>query len=216
MKNSTNNERFYDLNHADMYLRHTVIRVESIPAYITAIGGSKKAGFSIEYVELGDIHNKLITALGLKTVDLSPLPLGMMNYFPGKGNLRTVIISRIPVRRWKVGLDTRNMLISSIAGDRHSIFLEPGQVILSADLKNTIMGKFPTYKEAINSLESSSAYSSVAFNRHFAIKTRGKGKNELIYYKFDTPIGICGPTKPLLSPEFMFLKEHLDEVLKHE
>lgn len=203
---------FYDLAHLQMYMRGGVVRVGKKPAYITeALENYDKAGkytLKLRWMELGAQHESthLVNLLS-KRVNLSPVQLGFIN---GYGQNRAIIAARLPVRAWKVGLSANNLSIRGAAGDEQPQLNRDG-VLISKELGKCITGDYPSY-EKVGDMGMERGCST-AFDRHFAIKVSRKGNPKLIYYKYKVPVGKVGAV-PTLDDRFIFLQEHLNEVMK--
>ena len=205
---------FYDLEHARMYLKGSIIRLGTEPIYVLDVIEVKnhigKKIQRIKYLLLSSQGKQQNINIKSKKLNLAPVPLGFMNYCHN-GTYKCVYLSRIPARMWKIGLHPQNLSILPCAGNRNTD-MNTSNVILSSGFRDTVMGKFPTYKQAIKTVDKGNIYSTVAFNRNFAIQKR-MSTVSLIYYKYEAAIGECSLSGPKLRKSFSFLQEHLDEAM---
>ena len=201
---------FHDLGQMRSYLRRCIIRVGKEPVYVEEVmTGRNTVGnhiYKIHYRKLGPGENIRTVSLKSKRVNFAPVPLGFVNI-----ENDCLILSRRPARMWKIGLSENNMDLSPVAG-KTRVNWSYADVIHSTGLRDTILGDFPTYKSALATVNDSELYTTIAFDRHFAIQKKKKSLS-LIYYKFDLTVGRCNKERPRLHTGYGFLKEHLDGVI---
>jgi hypothetical protein len=132
-------------------------------------------------------------------LDLTPIPLGMVNLRTGM-----VYVSRKPMRRyWRQGFSEACMTVKHFSGDRGRVPYK----LLEQPLENA----YPTFRSALTSLKrSSSPHNSKAFSRDFGLE---KIDNivHVIYRGYR--VGEVQDDVPILTPRHAFLQEHLQEVV---
>ena len=206
---------FYDINHAQSYLRRSIIRIEDEPIFVSEIEERKnKVGQSTLKILYHTIIGNEMKTINLKSpkVNLAPVPLGLVNISLMPDSYDAVVVSRIPSRMWKIGLTTNNTQIVPVAGKKKTI-ISSKDLFFSVSFRSTIVGAFPNYFDTVKKLEDGEYANTIAFNRHFAMQKRKTGLY-LIYYKFDVIVGKCSRAGPTLKQGFSFLKEHLDSVMR--
>jgi len=205
---------FYNLEQMRSYLKRSIIRLEKTPIIVNEVYEDRnRAGKlvkKLQYQEIGGYRDKHINVKN-RRVNLSPVPLGFVTFNSGRDCMECAVVSRIPVRMWKIGLSINNLHITKIAGVRTQR-ADVVELFTSTALKDTIMGKFLSYQEVLRLIKFAPIYSTVSFHRHFAIQKR-KDKNVLLYYKFPVVVGDANQYLPRLHNQFTFLQEHLNEAV---
>lgn len=197
---------FYDINMAHSYLVDTVIRYNEKPIYVHSIGyvNGPRAPFQLTFSYVGGPFIANLAQTDDPLLDMTPVPLGLLAYpgDGGKGWQRTAMVSRYPARKWKWGLSQINCDVRAV----NNSFIPPpkAEVLLSAALRDTIMGKYPDYKTAFR-LAKNTRESIFAFNRSFAVSS-----NKL-YYKSLGEVGAAGASGPVLDDNHFYLQQVLDE-----
>lgn len=192
----------YDnLEYAQKRLSKTVVRhKDGRVFFITGVVmlEEEKGLFCQGYlINLNKGHEDAI--VNLKDIDLTPVPLGYLNF--SKKGLKSVCAwsCRIPIRQcWRQGLLGTNFY--GVNHDGSIIDFPPLEV-----LTRTIHNKYPTYKQALEAIKNKEAIS-IAFSRNFALD-----KDELFYkgkWVGDRDLSLKG--------NFFYLKGYLDEVMKYE
>ncbi len=208
---------FYDGQHANAYLHNSLIRYNKEPVYVLSAGYTGE-DFIFNFFNIDGNHRERTAKIYDSKTDLTPVPLGFIfkEFLQGKNKelkYETAVVSRFPMRHWKVGLTAETMSLSGLGGP--SSFRRQ-DVLVSKELANTIKGIYPTYTEAYYRIMNCLPISVIPFSRHFAIQ-KNKTNLKLLYYKFfnsATPVGICLENQPILDRDFLFLNEHLTEELK--
>jgi len=194
---------FYNRDQADNYLRGSVVRVGTTPAYITGVrwGRRNERGENRETVSYESLLNHRRRNILLKStrLNLAPVPLGYIDY----GNGASLIVTRVPTRNWKMGLSQSNM---KVMDHRQCEVDRPRNIIRSTELGNTIINKFDSVERARATLKMAGGIK--AFDREFAIDSY----DDLWYVNHNEPVGKMG-NEPDLLPQFNFLAEKLKEVL---
>lgn len=205
---------FYNLEQMRSYLKRSIIRLEKTPIIINEVYEDRnRAGKlvkKLQYSELDGYRNKHINIKN-RRINLSPVPLGFVVFDSGRDCMECAVVSRIPIRTWKIGLSINNIHITKIAGVRTQR-ADVVNLFASTELKQTIIGEFISYQEALRVIKFASIYSTIPFHRHFAIQKR-KDRNVLLYYKFPVVVGDANYYLPRLHTQFKFLQEHLNEAV---
>src|SRR3546814_263156 len=137
-------KNFYDIHQAYAYIADRVIRFKGQPVYVHEIGfyDGPRGPYELIFRYIGEHPANFGKALtNDPQIDMSPVPLGLLSY-PGEDHRgswkKTVMVSRVPVRKWKWGLSVNNIHI----GVMENRYLPPAKadVIVSAALRDTIMG----------------------------------------------------------------------------
>lgn len=151
-----------EAEYASSRLKETIVRLKTgIPIQILSIRGVNE----VVYSNLATSDNGVCT---LQDLNIDPVPLGYCN-------IKTYCsyLVRMPMRQdWKQGL--RSNSLRDVAGRRVEVSY--------SYLVDTILGKFPSFKDAIDKMTTKSKNpfntsvtkpKSVAFNRDFCIKEEG-------------------------------------------
>jgi len=206
---------FYDSNQMNHYLSASVIRLGTLPVYIVHAGFAGPARCILTYVPVGDTYEKR-TEVSLNALDLTPVSLGfLVRKVPSKKGIgaifKTSIISRLPIRAWKIGLSNENIRVDILneTGDR-----EYESILVSKELRDTINGKYCNLQEAKTLLSLEGISGIIPFHRHFALEKSNKGGFSLLHYRHKkVPIGEINGDGVSLNKSFRFLNEALEEVL---
>lgn len=160
-------EAYYNANDAYMRLNGTLCLYDGKPKYIT-----------VDQLENGEVRAYEMTPelKDYKKVDYrdkafnyKPFPLGYLNY-EGKA----MYMTRKPSRNQTQGLVKHCVLFS-----HHEPYNRYGWFTSEA-MENAILGKYPTYREALESVEVDGE-GGMAFDRHFAIENLGPNQTGLCY-----------------------------------
>jgi len=197
-------KKFYDIDHARMYLNDSIIRVESEPIYVLGIY-SENYRRKLKYYTLKDMINdggkeKYIPLVSPK-LNYNPVPLGYSNTKGG-----CYYISRIAGRQWKMGLHIGNINITDIYGARLSKSMS--RFLSDGSLRNTIINNYPSYRETLENIKSKSIHQ--AFHRRYAITS----ESQLYHALIEEPIGFCSPTGPVLTPPYECMRNIVMEVIE--
>lgn len=115
---------------------------------------------------------------------------------------------RQPMRRWKQGIDMR-ALICPTAGMRARGMIN--ERLLAKCLEND----YPNLEQAMGMFVSRNPFKDVdkkgvAFSKHFSVRKGADGP--LLHYK-GREVGVVENATPILSTDFQWLQEHLEESL---
>lgn len=174
---------YEDIPYAQQRLLGTIVRLGKEPIKIAAI--DVNGGVMFNY-----LHNMEKPELcKLRDIDITPVPLGFVN-FDG----RAFYTSRIPKREdWKQGLRDNTLSVA----------------VSWSDLRLTILGKFPSLREATLTLNKRRTHS-IAFDRNWAITVDMKLKyKEWDVGEFIDPI----ERRYKLNDNCHWVMEALEEVL---
>jgi hypothetical protein len=136
-------------------------------------------GIPVLVVEILDVNNSYIKPLGEevlqnpisfldKKIDLTPVPLGMLNYKDCAYWVR-----RGPVRAWKQGLHDQNIAISFIDGPATRSTLNDIRSLDCKGLSDCILGNYPSLQNILDTFKPEKLMSK-AFNRVFAVTNQHK------------------------------------------
>lgn len=149
---------------------HTIVMKGSKPVYISRVGDRGEVRFT-------DLlsNKKDVVEFTLKTfTPPAARRLGMINV---EGSV--VYASRLPVRRYKVGLAYENLIVKSLdveypEGKEHTV--ERVRGLQSTEIAEAMLNKYPTLKEALATVAKFGG--AVAFDKQFAVDARRR-----VYYK---------------------------------
>lgn len=199
---------FHDQDTADRYLKGCIVRLKGEPIYIDTVDRSLgKKDWLLKGRALNDADTERMFFLPNKDINYKPVDLGFCNYpSPGKNTVFTVL--REAMRVWKMGLSQQTMKVTSPAGCKVPMNAE--DTLTSEALYDTMMGRFPTYDEALLMLYTEECI--VAFSRRFAIDGNG-----LIHYYLTHGEEVGTYTGRLVSlcPKYRYLNEIMMEDMNH-
>ena len=146
-----------------------------------------------------DLKSGRMSSIEYESLDMSPVPLGFMNY-DGEG----IFAARKPMRRdWRQGLRSHNIMLYN---------KRIGMLNLTDDmskaLADTIMNKYPTLEFCVDKIKN--GYGSLAFCRGFSV-----AKGGILYYKGEFEVGKVENYKPVLHPKYVYLDRVLNEGLNN-
>ena len=108
------NKKFFNTDHAYLYLVGSVIRVDGLPVYVRNVTYSRETRRQIlTYAPVENYDEGRVDKIHLDSsrIDMNPIPLGFINFQEfGKPKI-TVGAYRVPSRQWRIGLTTDNMNI---------------------------------------------------------------------------------------------------------
>lgn len=201
------NKKFFNIDHARLYLIGSIIRVNSLPVYVKDITYNralKKQILIYAPVENFDEEKVYKVHLDSSRVDMNPIPLGFIN-FKEFGKPKVAISAyRIPSRQWRIGLTTDNMRMIPYHFDGYET---KRKVIHSIYFKRSVCGQFPKVEEIIEMIKNKKAMSQ-AFSRDFAIE-----KNKLIFLQLKTPVGKLFKNELMLFDNYLYLSQLLEKAL---
>jgi hypothetical protein len=189
---------FYDVNHANLRLSGTIVRLGGLPIYISEVNQdwSVRAKYLISYKDL-----RIPDLLKSEALDISPVPLG----FCQMGETCSYLM-RMPRRRTKQGLSEDS--INSHDGP-HNYIME--SKTYSQSLGNTIINNYPPLEAAIKML--GKGFHSVGIARNWALYRYDT--RTLLLYKYYGQVGELANGVFSLTEEYRYLQESLDEELKN-
>ena len=206
------NKLFYDAEHARNSLVNSVVRFKGKPVYIQDIqvvekqrpGGTKQ--YKIVYSVLGSQDSNILFYPN-KLLDLNPVPLGMMSTENG-----VYFVERLPIRGYKIGLNTNNTAFSHVRSGQKSGSGRGGMgvenYIVSKELYKCIMGEHVSYGEGLRNIIKGVKKAS-SFSRRFSIES-----GSLMYRNVNDVVGICEKKEPILFDDYHYLSEVLEEDLQ--
>lgn len=201
------NKKFFNIDHANLYLVGSIIRVNDLPVYVRNVTYSraiKKQILTYAPVENYDEGKVDKVYLNSSRVDMNPIPLGFIN-FKEFGKPRIAVGAyRIPSRQWRIGLTTDNM---RIIPHRFDGYEAKRKVIHSIYFKKSVCGQFPTVEEIIEMIKNKEA-TSQAFSRDFAIE-----KNKLMFLQLKAPVGKIFKNELMLFDDYLYLSQVLEKAL---
>ncbi len=142
------------------------------------------------------LATKRTSAVRVDELDLKPVKLGYINTRQG-----TRYLTRIPMRRWKHGLDSNNVDAIGIRGQRVNFDIRSHSRALAA----CIRGQYPVFDECIDTVEQDGT--SRAFSRNFALR-QGSSRIE-VYYKGRKVGHVGGNRNVVLDNRYQYLNELL-------
>ncbi len=178
-----------DYAYADTRLRGTTVRKidGGIPVLCEGINGRGECG-------LFNFETNAREVLHLDALDLTPVPLGFVNY-----RARAVYLARVPLRA-----GPRNQ---GLRAENSTTFHGQGYPPMGA-VSKTIINSFPSFANAFTA-SSKNKDSSCAWHRHWAV-----GAGSILLYKAQGPVGTINKDKHfVLKNDFQYLNEYLTEVL---
>lgn len=198
------NKKFFDVEHARLYLVGSIIRIDSAPILVLNVSYSGAGYMTIQYRPIEKTEgNRNINIKSLR-IDMTPLPLGFINFREfGK---KTVALStyRIPSRQWRIGLTTENLMIIP---QKYNNSETKRKIMKSIFFKRNVCGLFPKIKEIIEMIKNKEA-TSQAFSRDFAIN-----KNKLMFIQVKEPVGKVFNDEVMLSDDYLYLNQLLEKVI---
>lgn len=192
-------KEFYDHRQAHSYLSECIVMYEGEPVYVQEVFPLEKGRYAVIYYKLGQVVNGKRRDANLDDGgwDFTPVSLG----FTAGLDFHSNYASRVPQRAWKIGLTQGNLSVYPI---KPTLRINKNTLFLTESMKNTILGKYVSYKDAYKKGKDTV----VAFSRRFAVY-----KDDLYYKTISTPVGKAGDRTPELGEKFGFLKEVLAEDL---
>lgn len=187
-----------DWAYADTRLKGSLVsNKEGVPVYVNSVFENN--------VEISTIKNpgtlescKVKSFCMLEDLRINPVKLGYAN----EGEI-PVYLQRKPIRFWKQGLTPENLSAQFVNNGVWDNYFYPS--VLCESIVKTVLNIYPKYMEA---LESAIRGLPKAFSRDFAIYP--DFPNEALFYK-KRKVGEIVEGKPILSNEYFFLKESLEE-----
>lgn len=144
-------------------------------------------------------------------LNLTPVPLGLVNVRTKEKNPRVLYACRMPARQWKVGLTPRNIGIWPVIAGGYTV---PRDMLFqSSYLARTVEGDFPSYDECLEIGKDATKRANVmAFSRRFAI-----GSGRKVYYKaLGESVGMARPAGVELFDHYAYLIEVLEKDINRQ
>ncbi len=201
------NKKFFNIDHAHLYLAGSTIRVDGLPVYVRDITYNRVVRRQIlVYAPVENYDEQKVDKINLSSsrIDMNPIPLGFINFQEfGKPKI-AIGAYRVPSRQWRIGLTTDNMRIVPYRFDEYE---SKKKIIHSIHFKNSVCGKFPKITEIIEMIKSKEA-TSQAFSRDFAIE-----KNKLKFIQLKPPVGKLFKGELMLFDDYLYLGQLLEKAL---
>lgn len=194
---------FYNREQAYNYLVGTVVRVKGKPAYVMQVDykDDDEEDLLVSYELLPGPSKMQYIEIDDPDFDMTPVDLGYLS-INNKPKHYTGWCARYPARKWKIGLCPQNLLVTQLPGYRHA--WDKNALILSEELRRTIMNEYPDCKKAIS--WSKEIKQPVAFSKRFAVDEKS------LFHSFhQVPVGIVDGWSVELNEDMEFLKEALEE-----
>jgi len=201
------NKKFFNTDHANLYLAGSTIRVDGVPVYVRDVTYSRPLRRQILiYAPVENYDERKVNKINLSSsrVDMNPIPLGFINFQEFSKPKIAVSAYRIPSRQWRIGLTTDNM---RIVPHRFDEYENKKKIIHSIHFKNSVCGQFPKLEEIVEMIKSKEA-TSQAFSRDFAIE-----KNRLKFIQLKDPVGKLFRGELMLFDDFLYLGQLLEKAL---
>lgn len=184
-----------ETEYAHTRITGTIVRLDGEPVYVTEPVGGRSFRVKVLDDEQGDRHTVALTAL-----DVSPVPLGFVNFL----NVASYLV-RMPKRRdYKQG--TRMENITSLHGFRVAD-------IPMLHLAKTIRNNYPTFTAALRKVEAKAKlkktkFHSIAWHRDWALR-----HDLAVIYRGGAIVGTISGGRPVLNEDKLYLRERLEEAL---
>lgn len=156
-------------------------------------------------------HDRSCSLFGLKTqkqrivknpfdaFTTQAMRIGMVNI-----HSHCVYVERLPVRKWRCGVDLTNLSVYPFPedGEHYRQSKETFSTLTCAAISDAVFGKYPTYKEVYSHLQQFNGI--MAFDKQFAISSEGA-----LFYK---TLRVGSATKD--GPEFNLKYKYLESVME--
>ena len=203
-KNEMKNKKFYDIDHARLYLINSIIRIDNNPVMVLDILRNQSSERDIHYRPIENSEGTKIITLSSVRVDMNPVPLGFIN-FSEFGKKKVAIRGyRGPSRQWRIGLTEENLRIQP---QKYDTYTTRKKILKSIFLKNSICGVFPSLKKIIEMIKDKEA-TSQAFSRDFSID-----KAKLMFIQLKDPVGKIFKKEVMLFDDFLYLNQLLEKAI---
>lgn len=198
------NKTFYNSEHANQYLRSSVIRVDDDPVLVEGVNRGK-----MYYSHLGRrlAPGEELKSLSIKSprINMNPVKLGFINFRQFDDKWRSFRSFRAPHRQWRIGLTRSTFVI-----DPHSTPDLRDLIFNSGAIVDTIKNKFPSWEKALSELDNGNV-DSIAFSREFSVNK--DGKIHYIYQPLTRPVGKIYRDDIQLNDNFIYLSEVLERAM---
>lgn len=201
------NKKFFDLNQAHRYLSDCIIRLGEEPIRIIKIDpGVTTKNFILTYSPVTKNEGNYIYSDNAE-IDMNPFPLGWLSVNEKSGWRDSVVLSRTPLRDWKIGLNVKNLHIATVESWGYEVLPRAKDLLWSEQFLDTVKGNYLPLEKAI-ALSHKWNGKGIPFSRRFAVNG-----NNLHYYMYHEAIGEIKKDRPVLSENAFFLEEVLKEDL---
>lgn len=168
---------------AEHRLGHTVILYDGKPVYINNIypynpANGKEPGIYLETYQLPAMAKADMLPLADPKFEYHSMRLGYVN---GKNN--AVYLSRMPVRKFKQGLNDDNVSVlhlPGVAGEAQPR-IRFTNLMKTVGLVHMCAGEYPSFEKVLRSLQGDNDIVSQAFDRQLALGKDGLGMFNLFY-----------------------------------
>lgn len=121
-------------------------------------------------------------------------------------NLHThcLYVERLPVRKWRVGLDLTNLGIHTFpeCGENYRKSKAEFETLTCSAIAKAVFGEYPSYKEVYKAVQ---RYNGVmAFDKQFAISSDGE-----LFYK-QHRVGEATNSGPVLLKQYKYLEQVME------
>lgn len=153
---------------------------------------------------LPKMRDNVAVSINDPRIEVRNLPLGYVNIFND-----AIYLTRTPCRQFRQGLTSNSVVCPQIR--RHGVPVYNFKTLMQRpEFTDSMMGVYPTFKEAVDMLLNSNEKLSVAFNRRFALAhDKDLGFFELRYKGNRVAWG--DPNNFNLPSEFSYLTEVIHE-----
>jgi hypothetical protein len=193
------NRKFHNDGHAHAYLSGSIIRVDELPVYVTAV----ESGI-IRYIPIEAVKKRVTSdniPLEHPMIDMNPVPLGFYAIKTEK-DIGGCYLKRGPYRQWKIGLTADNCVSANPFRYGQQGWPMSSHVMWTQTMKDTILGIYLT-PDAAQDLSKKKSWA-VGFSRNF-----GVFGDYLLFRDFGEPVGELADGKPKLHSDFTFLSQQL-------
>lgn len=201
------NKNFFDLDHAHRYLTDSIIRYDGEPIYVENL--TRDRGEIICFFRrLRNWQAIRENKLASNKFDMTPIPLGLVNFEEFGLAATTIKVSRVPRRGWKIGLNGNNVNFEALHDD--AAVPRYRTLMHSTFLRDTVVNNFPSFNR-VKSKVMGKFPDCMAFSRRFALDGHGR-----LFHMFeDKHVGSLNANgQPILSEKHEFLIQTLTEDLR--
>ena len=179
----------YDINLAMARLSRTIIKVDGVYQYVVGVDFTDRSGYTIMD------NNGNIRRLNAVKVEYDEMKIGMLE-FPS-GDIHWA--SRMPVRKWKVGLHSSNFVYRTFSNKAMNFFRRE-------TFERSLVSIFKMLNQEYTPLDAAVTQGYGAISQHFALK----GSH---LYRKTTKVGTIKDNIKLL-PKYSYFQQQFDaEVL---
>lgn len=177
-------------------LNETIVRLNGLPVMVLACNHDGNQIMVTYHSIMDDVPPQVAP---LSAFNLDPVPLGYVNF-----GAKAIYITRMPMRKdWRQGMRMTNIVDPLGQAHTRMSFRVIGQ---------TIMGKYPTFERAIESLNrKTKPPEGIAYSRDFSIKGGG-----LLEYKGYFNVGVVNlhDASITIDPKFEWVREAFNESME--